>query len=430
MGRSGCSGIVLLLAACGCSDSGSESGVGSGGATGGGAGAAGTGAASSGGNAGNGGSGATGTGATSAGGLGGGAGMSTGGLGGGAGTSTGGSGGTSSGGASGSGGTSSGGTSGSGGTSSGGTSGSGGTSSGGTSGSGGSPGAPFFFDDFEYVVSPTSSASNQATFQAAGWYTAKAINVTGSWGGNLYTATSITGENSSFPGQGSSRVLCINSLAGTLTTQADFYLQYGSGTVANTIPGNVWVQFWIYPNRHGAEQTGFHSREKFLYPCDGQYPCNTNKWLWMLASSSYEPHNAPISNGNAFIVERDNSIGTVNYSLAAPGDESKIGQTNVSEYIAANRWTLVKLHFDTSTTTGRYEAWLRPRGSAWVKVAEWIGGVTPNFTWNIPAGSVGGHRALRIPTTMPANATNGTQDAWVYLDDFAMATSEAALPTY
>lgn len=35
-----------------------------------------------------------------------------------------------------------------------------------------------------------------------------------------------------------------------------------------------------------------------------------------------------------------------------------------------------------------------------------------------------------MPTTMPANAANGTEDAWIYMDDFAMANSEDALPTY
>lgn len=309
--------------------------------------------------------------------------------------------------------------------------GTGGSASGGSGGGGYVPPEVLFFDDFEYAVSPGSDAGNLAAFQAAGWTYAKAINVTGSHGGNLYTTDSIEGSTEAFPGVGSGRVLCVNSLAGTLNTQTDFYLQYGdSGGAADALPGDVWIQFWIYPNRHGAEQTGFHGREKFLYPCDGDYPCNSGKWLWLLASSSYQPYNETIGDGNAYIVERDNQVGTVNYSLADEWDASKIGQTDTAEYIAANRWTLVKLHFDTSTTTGSYEAWLRPRGGGWTKVAEWLGGVTPNFTWEIPSEHVGGHRVLRMPTTFPANATDGTEDAWIYLDDFAIANSEDALPSY
>ncbi|MCA9617652.1 MAG: hypothetical protein KC731_01435 [Myxococcales bacterium] len=295
---------------------------------------------------------------------------------------------------------------------------------------GSSPGNPLFFDDFEYEVPATADPQNLARFQSAGWATAKAINVTGSHGGNLYTAESIEGYAGSFPGVASNRVLCINSLAGTLGLQTDFYLQLGDGVTTDALPGDVWIQFWIYPNRVGAEQTGFHSREKFLYPCDGPYPCSTNKWLWMLSSSSYEPQNLATSDGNAFIVSRDNTVGTVDYALAAPENVSKIGQTDTSEWIAPNRWTLVKIHYDTSTTIGRYEAWLRPLGGGFTQVASWLGGVTPDFTWDIPPEQVGGHRMLRMPTTMPANATNGSEDAWLYLDDFAIAESEADLPSY
>jgi hypothetical protein len=59
-----------------------------------------------------------------------------------------------------------------------------------------------------------------------------------------------------------------------------------------------------------------------------------------------------------------------------------------------------------------------------VKVAEWIDGNTPYFSWDIPSDGIGGHRVFRIPTTMD------DFDSWIYLDDFAMATSEADLPVY
>ena len=48
----------------------------------------------------------------------------------------------------------------------------------------------------------------------------------------------------------------------------------------------------------------------------------------------------------------------------------KLGQTSLEERIVANRWTLVKLHFDTSRTSAQYEAWLTPLGGKTVKVAE------------------------------------------------------------
>ena len=42
---------------------------------------------------------------------------------------------------------------------------------------------------------------------------------------------------------------------------------------------------------------------------------------------------------------------------------------------------------------------------------------------------VGGHRAFRMPTTMGCASGSG-YDSWYYMDDFAMAISEAALPQY
>ena len=68
-------------------------------------------------------------------------------------------------------------------------------------------------------------------------------------------------------------------------------------------------------------------------------------------------------------------------------------------------------------------------GGGWTKVVEWIDGVTPVFTWTVSAAHVGGHRAFRMPTTM-GRASGSGYDSWYYMDDFAMAISEAALPQY
>ena len=95
-----------------------------------------------------------------------------------------------------------------------------------------------------------------------------------------------------------------------------------------------------------------------------------------------------------------------------------------------NRWTLVKMHFNTTNTTGNsWEMWLKPYGGGWTKVSEFIGGRTPNFSWNIPSASVGGHRVLRMPTTV-GGPTSQWYDYWMYMDDFVMATTEGDLPVY
>lgn len=102
----------------------------------------------------------------------------------------------------------------------------------------------------------------------------------------------------------------------------------------------------------------------------------------------------------------------------------RLGQnlSGSSTMIFANTWTLVKIHIDTSSTYGTYEAWLKPAGSSFVKVSEWIHGITPNFTW--PVTNVGGKKIFRMPTTL------NTYDSWQYMDDFVIATSEEDLPTY
>lgn len=67
---------------------------------------------------------------------------------------------------------------------------------------------------------------------------------------------------------------------------------------------------------------------------------------------------------------------------------------------------------------------MKPLGGRWMKVAEWIDGQTPNFSWIIPTQNVGGHRVFRMPTTIEG------ADSWIYMDDFAMATTEDSLPVY
>jgi hypothetical protein len=94
--------------------------------------------------------------------------------------------------------------------------------------------------------------------------------------------------------------------------------------------------------------------------------------------------------------------------------------------LTPNRWTLMKIHFDTSTPSGVYEMWIRTVNGPWVKVVEWIDCVTPGFTWHIQPAHIGGHRGFAMPTTMGADDPASPRwGSWVYLDDFAMARSEA-----
>jgi len=299
------------------------------------------------------------------------------------------------------------------------------------------PAGVTFYDSFEYTVDRNNSADptgvNTLFTSQGGWTRVKSINTTGSHNGYMYTVNQIPGYSGSFPGRNSTSVLAIEARPGSLGSQTDFYLQYGDENApANTVPGNVWFQFWIYSNRYddptnqNDQMSAYDGRFKFIYPCNGPYPCQSGQinWLNCMGFTTGEPYWANEDNTQVFMTNIDPYNTNVDYQLAPEWNQFKLGQTDVSENITPNRWTLVKIHYDTSTTSGTFEAWMKPLGQPWVKVAEWIDGQTPNFSWTIPASDVGGHRVFRMPTTMDG------YDSWMYLDDFAMATSEADLPVY
>lgn len=294
-----------------------------------------------------------------------------------------------------------------------------------------------FFDDFEYAVERNALSDptgiNNAFTNQGGWNRAKAVNITGSARGYLYTVTQIPGYRGTLPGRNSTRALAIESRPVAMGGQTDFYLQFGDETAPlNTVPGDVWFQFWVYSNRYddptnqNDQLSTYDNRFKFIYPCRGPYPCQQNQinWLNTMGFSTGEPYWSNENNTELFITTVDPYNTMIDYQLAPDWDQYKIGHTDVSENIAPNRWTLVKIHYDTSTTRGAFEAWMKPLGGQWVKVAEWIDGQTPNFSWAIPEQNVGGHRVFRMPTTVD-NA-----DSWIYMDDFAMATTEESLPVY
>ncbi|MBT3091990.1 MAG: PKD domain-containing protein [Candidatus Thiodiazotropha sp. (ex Lucina pensylvanica)] len=297
------------------------------------------------------------------------------------------------------------------------------------------PTAVSFFDDFEYSIERNYSSdpggeSNPFTTQG-GWNQVKAVNITGSHNGYLYTVDEIPGYSGSFPGIDSTRVLAIEARPGSLGSQTDFYLQFGDENAPQgSVPADVWFQFWIYPNNYddpadiNDQLSAYDGRFKFIYPCRGGYPCAQENlaWLYSLGHTTGEPYWANTDNRELYMTTTD--LRYADYLIAPDYNQFKLGQTDVSENITPNRWTLVKIHMDTSSTSASYEGWVRPLGGSWVKVAEWIDGVTPDFSWRIPEGDVGGHRVFRIPTTMD------DFDSWIYLDDFAMTASEADLPIY
>jgi hypothetical protein len=290
------------------------------------------------------------------------------------------------------------------------------------------------FDDFEYVADRDDPSAGTA-FVNHGWSGVKSQQTSGSGAGWLYTTTNIDQFSGAFPGQNSSRVLAIEARARTFGwNQTDFYLEYGNaGGPANAIPGDVWFQFWLYPNRTAAEPSEM-IESKFLYMCNDDFPCHSHLWMMVLLNGGGYPSWSQFPGPADLGLYNTDSAGVseMYWSQAESYNQGKLGQNvNNTASIAQNRWTLVKLHMDTTQTSGNgYEAWIRPYGGSWVKVADWRGGITPGgFSWSVPSANVGGHRVMRMPTTV-GGADGPGFDMWLYMDDFTIATSESDLPVY
>lgn len=295
-----------------------------------------------------------------------------------------------------------------------------------------------FMERFEYAVGRSDPNAAQI-FTGNGWSHVKTQQShSGNANGYLYTVSSIPGFSGSFPGTNSTRVLAIEALPGSMQGQTDFYLALGNGSSAafdDHIPGDVWFQFWIYPQNYGSQLSRYGTRNKFIYACNGSYPCSSQLWMLSQGAPTYNRSNLfPLGDParGEFFMNVSSASGPsdlVNLN-AEESNQDMIGPTNMTDWMRPNRWTLVKMHFNTTSTTGNsWEMWVRPYGGAWTKTSEWIGGRTPGFRWDIPSASVGGHREIRMPTTI-GSPTSQWYDYWMYMDDFAMATTEQDLTVY
>lgn len=283
------------------------------------------------------------------------------------------------------------------------------------------PSTALFFDNFEYAVPRTTDVVS--AFRAHGWSGAKSGRVpVGGAAGYLYTQADATlGSNvlvmESLPSQ--------NIIPGWGYGQTDYYLQLGQENGAVYLPPNVWFQFWTY----STPQSRFANRDKVLYPCRTYFPCSSDQasWLFMWGRQGFEYVGSdadllPVQNRmlslQGFTADNRN---TPEY----PDGNTGLYQNVNKASLLAGRWYQVKMHMDISGAQGVWEAWIRERGqTAWTKVADWRGGVTPNFTWPIPTAQRTGHAMLRTPTTV--NGVYG--DSTTYMDDFTIGRSEAELP--
>jgi hypothetical protein len=312
-----------------------------------------------------------------------------------------------------------------------------------TAGGGNTSGNPLFFDAFGYVVNRAdSAATKQSVFGAAGWGIKDNAQGTGP-GGWIYTVGSIPGYAGTIPGA-SGRAMCLETdytrasfIPDFGYYQTDYYLQRS----AVGWPTDFWVQHWIYINNSGSQLSTFKSgRDKFLYPNQSN-PTGTYPEIGIIqyqGRDGYEynnpahPYYSNPDPSSIYLGLEGDGISNTGGVEAGSGTARLYQNANSTLKITANQWWLVKQHIKLTAPTGAWEAWIRPYGGTFTKVADWRPGVTPSFSWPISASApyAQGMLAYKFPTTMNGGATTNLYNNWRYYADWAFASSEANLPTY
>ncbi|MFO0634053.1 MAG: hypothetical protein U0168_14500 [Nannocystaceae bacterium] len=311
------------------------------------------------------------------------------------------------------------------------------------------PAGVLFFDDFEYEVGHDDPGKFEpgAPFVNAGWSWGKdAVEGGTGAGGWLYTADAIPGYDGALPGLGSSRVLCVQSGAGSYAgvidggwRQTDFYLQYGDPQAGSldTIPPDVWFQQWIYI-ADSAEQPSLipptARAGKWIYPTRNAYPSTDLEWLMSISGVLIDSEtqsmgsSAEIDVGKKSLAayfgltDTDNDL----YLDDRPDATGSLGHCGAGdehlEVMDANRWWLLRMHVDHTAEVGVVEVSVRPYGGTWIDLIDTASSAV--VQWNPVSHE--GHRGLRFPTTINNWYQNPDEmttegDWWIYVDDFAIA---------
>jgi hypothetical protein len=281
-----------------------------------------------------------------------------------------------------------------------------------------------FFDSFEYVVerNPATLPQNGSAFvTSGGWSYNKAVNLTGSWQGYVYTE---------FNAARGGRVMVAE--VPNASYQTDHYVAYDHGSA---MPANVWMRFKMYTdpasnfsaNMDDPNITG----SKFIYSSiDGGYPVSGGAQLWMgsigRVNTSHGTNLAP-ANGSFYLDCASRADGSEAYYSATTGNPTLMCHNVTQMYLPGGTWLEIKLHYDMSGAQGIYEMWARTVGAAtWTKYSEWIGGVTPNFVWPLSAARRVGNRAIRTPSDFGRgnNLNPVVPYTKFYWDDFGIYASD------
>jgi hypothetical protein len=306
-------------------------------------------------------------------------------------------------------------------------------------------------DDFNYTVPRAASGTSQIDngfVENGPWTSAKSEEFDEGAKAYIYTVdpTSDIPGNTINPSATSDRVLAMESLAGTMADQTDFYLAREiHGQDNQVLPADSWIQFWYYTARSGDQMSGYFPG-KLLYPCRGRHgSCTNHGWLIGVKPYSTNPHcnSLPDNVTGHYILGNANSLGPDTIELTVgncDGEPAEFGTASTNDYLRPNTWYLLKFRLNTSTQTPSLEMWMREYSTnTWTKPLEWIDGVTPGFSWIIPEDRQRGHDYFRLITTLgyadDPNSDEDTRhlynlDSWMYFADFVVATSEQALPSY
>lgn len=318
-----------------------------------------------------------------------------------------------------------------------------------------------FYDDFAYNVSRTdSNKSSPATnpFETTGNWVAFKDEVTAvGAAAYLYTETDKSIVGNIVPNRAGTHFFIFESIGATKDPdqQTDAFLELGDNNIGD-IPADVWFEYWVYAIDTGSYPGFDGNRFKFIYPNkEINYPASATGGVeWLVSMGNENSANGICgvtdigATGGYYLFSVDSGSdatfdaldGSVNCASANHhmGHTEDDGGGEPIKYIQPNQWTQVRIHIDTSGTTGIFQAWMRGLDEAYVLTHDWRDAVSPHasFGWNpIDAN---GHRRFRLFTTVPGNVQpSAYQDCFIMLGDFCMAAGTNSggngisdLPTY
>lgn len=288
-------------------------------------------------------------------------------------------------------------------------------------------------DNFEYAVDRDTS-DKSAFVSTGGWTGWKSRPRDTGAAGFTYTTTSIPGFVGAFPGTSSTRVLCSEHLPDTYgVEQSDTYLHFwGAGSGNQKIPPTFYVQFWIYFQYYGDQLSRF-TAGKFIYPCGDDVSggtCTTAHVDWLVifreafAGAPLES-SVPAEAGHVYLWTDTQGMADYAYPGVEDANHWKLGPNQVNAATAQfqpNTWYLVRMYYDFSTNNPTHKMWRRTAAeSEFTLLTDYVDGTTQYLTWTPYTTS--GYFGINL---MEMNY----DDAWFYMDDFVIATTEADLPTY